>query len=267
MYRIMLVTDRPEVLAALEEISSWESLGFRPPRVCHSAESAIAALKAHHVDGLGMALGKSDEDLLMAHLTAFYPILPIYAVSDVADEMLDNIRELRKLLNRTHADFSNDNFGEGDMLQVCRHEFFRALLSEQIERRKDVVDRMRLLRSKMDAEAPCVLVDLAVPDGGEFLSGRWHYGPERLEVALRNFFGAEFHGMRMVVAVVAPDHVRLLCCPMTGVAQDVDADDSVTSLVNEHTQEAMEQARIYLDLELSLTSIRVLPNVTVLAQE
>ncbi len=105
---------------------------------------------------------------------------------------LESVTELRSLLNRTHADFSNDSFGEADMLQICRHEFFRALLSGRIASKQDVINRMRLLRSRMDLEAPCVLVDLSLPDGTEYLSGRWHYGTDRLEVALRNFFGAEF---------------------------------------------------------------------------
>ena len=191
--------------------------------------------------------------------------MPIFAVSKNVTELLESVTELRSLLNRTHADFSNDSFGEADMLQICRHEFFRALLSEQIASKQDVINRMRLLRSRMDPEAPCVLVDLSLPDGTEYLSGRWHYGTDRLEVALRNFFGAEFHGMRMVPAVVAPDHVRLLCCPMLGVAQT--EDESITSLVSEHTLESMDQARTYLDLELCLTSIRVLPSVTALAQD
>lgn len=43
--------------------------------------------------------------------------------------------------------------------------------------------------------------------------------------------------------------------------------DSITRLVNEHTMEVIDQARMYLDLELQLTSIRVLPNVTALAEE
>ena len=52
---------------------------------------------------------------------------------------------------------------------------------------------------------------------------------------------------------------------MLGVAQT--EDESITSLVSEHTLESMDQARTYLDLELRLTSIRVLPSVTALAQE
>ena len=49
MYKILLVTDRPEILDAFQAVSSWESLGFRVPRICNSAEGAIACLKAHHV--------------------------------------------------------------------------------------------------------------------------------------------------------------------------------------------------------------------------
>ena len=265
MYKILLVTDRPEILDAFQAVSSWESLGFRVPRICNSAEGAIACLKAHHVDGIGIRLDMEQEALLMGHLTAFYPILPIFAVSENAGELVESITELRSLLNRTHADFSNDNFGEADMLQVCRHEFFRDLLSERITGKKYVLNHMRLLRSRMDPQAACVMVDLSLPTGEEYLAGRWHYGPERLEVALRNFFGAELKGMRIVVAVVAPDHVRVLCCPMLGTQGE--ESDSITRLVNEHTMEVIDQARMYLDLELQLTSIRVLPNVTALAEE
>ena len=191
MYKILLVTDRPEILDAFQAVSSWESLGFRVPRICNSAEGAIACLKAHHVDGIGIRLDMEQEALLMGHLTAFYPILPIFAVSENAGELVESITELRSLLNRTHADFSNDNFGEADMLQVCRHEFFRDLLSERITGKKYVLNHMRLLRSRMDPQAACVMVDLSLPTGEEYLAGRWHYGPESLEVALRNFFGAE----------------------------------------------------------------------------
>lgn len=34
MYKILLVTDRPEILDAFQAVSSWESLGFRVPRIC-----------------------------------------------------------------------------------------------------------------------------------------------------------------------------------------------------------------------------------------
>ena len=265
MYKILLVTDRPEILDAFQAVSSWESLGFRTPRICNSAESAIACLKAHHVDGVGIRLDMEQEALLMGHLTAFYPILPVFAVSEDSGELMGSIAELRSLLNRTHADFSNDNFGEADMLQVCRHEFFRDLLSERVTGKNYVLNHMRLLRSRMDPQAACVIADLFLPQGEEYLSGRWHYGSERLEVALRNFFGAELHGMRIVVAVVAPDHIRVLCCPMMGTQSE--ESESITRLVSEHTREVIAQARIYLDLELQLVSIRVLPSVTALAEE
>ena len=71
MYKILLVTDRPEVLDAFAGVNTWETLGFRAPRICNSAESAISCLKAHHVDGIGIALEKQEEALLNAHLMAF----------------------------------------------------------------------------------------------------------------------------------------------------------------------------------------------------
>ena len=46
-----------------------------------------------------------------------------------------------------------------------------------------------------------------------FLTERWHYGGERLETALRNFFGREHGHMLLRVAVVSPQEVRVLCYP------------------------------------------------------
>ena len=263
MYKLLLATDRPEIMNAFGAVSSWESLGFKAPRMVSSAQGAIESLKRHHADGIAYALSDRDEKLLGACLAEDYPLLPIFEAGRTQAEVVNAVCELRALLNRTHADFSNDSFGEADMMQLCRHEFFRALLGGMITDQSAVMRRMRLLRSRMDPTRSCVVVELTMPEGDSYLKGRWHYGTERLEVALRNFFGVELNGMRMLVSVLPDERIFLLACPMLGESSE--QEDSMTGLVSSHAQECIGLVSEYLGLNLSIAGIRVLPNLSSLA--
>lgn len=264
MYKLLLATNRQETLDAFQGIPSWESMGFRKPRIVAGAQEAIEALQNHHVDAVAFDLHAEEDAQLMAFLAEHYPILPIFEACRKTTGLVSAIKELRGLLNRTHADFSNDDFGEKDMLQICRHDFLRGLLGGQVKTKKDVEVHLRLLRSKMDPHKPCVVLDMATRPEDGFLSGRWHYGFERLEVALRNFFGVELEGMRIVPSVLPDETIRLLCCPMLGAQVET---DSITALVTQHAEGAMAHVREYLDLDLQITNIHVLPMLTSLARE
>lgn len=264
MYKLLLATSRPETLDAFNGIPSWEAMGFRKPRIVAGAQEAMEALENYHVDAIAFDLPAEEDAQLMAYLTEHEPILPIFEACRKTTGLVTAVKELRGLLNRTHADFSNDDFGEKDMLQLCRHDFLRSLLGGQVKTRKDVEVHLRLLRSKMDPHKPCVVLDMAACAGDDFLSGRWHYGSERLEVALRNFFGVELDGMRIVASVMQDETIRLLCCPMLGAQVET---DSITALVTQHAEGAMEHVREYLDLDLHITNIHVLPMLTMLARE
>lgn len=265
MYKLLLVTDRPEVMEAYNAVGSWESLGFRAPRMVSTAQAAAESLKKHHADGIAYALNDAEEAALTRTLMTDHPLLPIIPVGRNEGEITSAVVELRSLLNRTHADFSDDSFGEADMMQICRHEFFRNLIGGNVATRADVMRRMKMLRSRMRYDRPCVLVSLEMPEGENFLRGRWHYGSERLEVALRNIFGVELNGMRMLVSVLPDERVFLLACPMLG--EEIAEDDSMTGIVTDHAQESIEHVREYLDLHLNITGIRVLPALTALARE
>lgn len=263
MYKLLLVTDRAEIMDAFAAVKSWESLGFREPRTTSSFNGAVASLKANHADAIVIALPEAEEAALLDHLSVFYPLTPVCAAEKTSGNVEERVKELRKLLNRTHADFSNDDFGEADMMQLCRHEFFRALLGGKIAKKADVKRYMRLLRSRMAWDKPCVVLQLAEAQHSDYFHGRWHYGAERLEVALRNFFGVELEGMRMLVSVLPDERVFLLACPMLGE----EASDSMTGLVSTHAQDCMEHVREYLDLDLKIDNIRVLSALTDLANQ
>ena len=263
MYKLLLATDRAEVLEAFNAVTAWESMGFRTPRIVTSVNGAIKSLKEHHADAIAFSFGEQDEAVLMDHLDVFYPLLPIFSAEETSGALIKVLSELRTVLNRTHADFSNDNFGMADMMQICRHELFRALLQEKVEGEESVIRLLRLLRSKMDPEKPGVIVELGMPQDSDFLKGRWHYGTDRLEVALRNFFGVEVAGMRMVAAVLPDERIYLVAGAMRGTQQP----DSMTGLVTAHVQECIEHVEEYLHLDLTMKNIRVLPKLKELARK
>lgn len=113
-------------------------------------------------------------------------MLPIMAVSTKPGVIESYAVELRRLLGRINADVSNDAFSTADLLKECRHEFFRALMDGRATSEEDVLRHLRLIRSKMDPTKPCVVAELEIPADNDFLRGRWQYGSDRLEVALRN---------------------------------------------------------------------------------
>lgn len=266
MYKLLLVSDRQEVLDAYGSIRNWEMLGFKAPHIRNDFEGAKESLSKHHADGIAIAVAPEEEEKIIRYLDDFYPNVSIITASDRTDEIMRSLNELGILLNRTHADFSNDSIGEEEMLQYCRHEFFRKLMDGKIAGKTEMMRNLRLLRSRMDPEKPCITVTLDQPEGTDLLSGRWHYGPERLEVALRNFFGRELEGWRILPAVLPGDRIMMLCCPLVNVG-DVKSGDSMTATVTSHTAESIAHVREYLGLELSISSIKVLPGLASLCKD
>lgn len=264
MYKLLLVTDRPEILAAFGAVTSWAGMGFRAPRIVPNAEAAMDTLTRHHVDGIAFALPQKEEAEFQAFLNENYPVLPIFEAGKTHPEVMRALTGLRTVLNRLHADYSNDNSDERDMLQICRHDFVRKLLSGRIRGRLEVLCNLKLLRSKMDPTRPCVVVDLRQRDPGSFLSEHLVNGIDYLEAAVRKILGAELNGMRMVVSVMPDECIKLLCCPMLGA--EVHA-DSITGLVSEHVQSSTEHLKEYLHLDLCITGIQVLPALTALAAD
>lgn len=266
MYKLLLATDKPETLAAFEAITSWEALGFRPPRVVSSAAAALESLARYHADAIAFSLPEEQERMLMDALTADYPLLPILRCSQGDSSAEARVRELAVLLGRTYADYSDDNVGVADMMQLCRHEFFRALIEGRIGTKAAVRRYLDLLRSRMDPDSGAVLLELTLPENDPFFRGRWHYGVDRLEVALRNFFGAELDGMRVLVSVLQDERIFLLCCPMLGESAAPSA-EAMMELVLQHTEESIAHVREYLDLELRVASVQVIDGLTALAAD
>jgi len=265
MYKLLLTTNDPAIQDAFAAVK-WEELGFRQPRVVSSAEEAVSSLKTNHADAIAIALPEEEDAALLSILMESNPDLPVMAVSRKSGHVERYALELRRVLNRIHADMSNTSFTAAEQLQVCRHEFFRALMDQRIPDVKTTQRMLRLLRSKMDATKPCVVAELSMPADSDFLKGRWQYGPERLELALRNIFGVEVQGLRILSCVLPGERIVLLGCPM--LFHEFEAEgNSMTGVISNHVQDCIDHVGEFMGLDLTISSIRILPALTAMAAD
>ena len=265
MYKLLLVTNHQAVRDAFAAVA-WEDIGFRVPRTAAGVEEAMASLRAYHADAIAVSLPAEEDAALYRLLMEQYPDLPVMEAPDKRGEAELRVLETRKLLVRLNADISNDNYTLSDQMMVVRHEYFRAMMDRRIPSGKDVVRMLRLVRSKMDPHRPCVVAELKMPEGSDFLRGRWHYGPERLEMALRNIFGVEVAGLRILSCVLPGDRILLLGCPMLHHELET-AEDSMTGVVSRHVQDCIDHVDEYLGIDLTIASLRVLPALTSMASD
>jgi len=265
MYKLLLTTNDPAVREAFNAVA-WENLGFKQPRMAESVEEALASLKAYHADAIAIALPKEEDSRLIKALMKAYPDLPVMEAPDKRGEVEIRTLELRKLLVRLNADISNDSYTLADQMMLCRHEYFRAMMDRRIPSGKDVERMLRLVRSKMDPHRPCVVAELQMPAGSDFLRGRWHYGPERLEMALRNIFGVEVAGLRILSCVLPGERIVLLGCPMLYHELETE-ENSMTGVVSRHVQDCIDHVDEYLGIDLTISAMHVLPALTAMASD
>ncbi len=266
MYKLLLATDRPEVLAAFGEIRDWERLGFKPPRTADSADAAEESLRAHHADAVAVALPPEEEQKLVRDMGCpHWHLRPIMRAAADSETVLKDVVELELLLSRTRADYSNDPYSDETMMLLQRHDFFRRVIAGE-ERNPERIRRyMRLLRSRMDPEKACVLLNLRLSEDGEELSDHWRYGNDRLEVAMRNIFGAELKGMRLLVSIQKDERIFLLACPM--LYRETPPEEDLVRIVTDYTRETIDHVREYLGMSLEMTGAKLYPSVTQLNAE
>ena len=181
MYKLLLVSDQQDVLDAFAGIRNWELLGFKPPHIRHDFAGTVDSLAKHHADGICIAVEPDQEEQILAYLQQQFPNVSIFEAGRTEEEVLRYLSELKILLNRIHADFYNERSNTRDVLQMCRHEFFRKVINGKIKNSADLHRNMRLLRSRMDADRPCLLIELdaymyqdATVIDGEYMNNGLH---------------------------------------------------------------------------------------------
>ena len=263
MYKLLLVTDQDEVLDAFSQIKNWELIGFKPPHIRHDYEGAKDSLAKHHADGICLAVNSDQEEQILAYLQEYYPNVSIFEAGRNEEEVLRYLNELKSLLNRIHADFYNERSNTRDVLQLCRHDFFKKVINGQINNPADLHRKMRLLRSRMDADRPCLLIEIEQSAPNDKLEGRWHYGKDRLEVALRTSFAGDLNGIHILPTIHSDGRILVLACPLHGVDTDMTV-DTMTAMLTSYTADSIKHMKEFFGLELHIIGIRVFPALTAL---
>ena len=258
MYRLLLVSDQEDVLEAFAQVNNWDYNGFAKPHIRHDPEGAKECLHKHHIDGIAMALDPAREEELIAYLWQEYPLLPIFEAGKSPEEVLEYLGELKKVLNRVHADFSSDSFDEHQMMVRARRHFFRGLLSGKQVTRKQMYRQMRLLRSRMDPDLPCIEMDLIQSALEEDrLVGRWQDSDHLLERELYQSFGGDVKGFHVLPLVTADGKVFILAGALRGQEQEED----VTAVLDQRVRDGIQHAEEYQGLHLRVQGIQVLPSL------
>ncbi|MBR5344749.1 MAG: hypothetical protein IK127_02885 [Clostridia bacterium] len=266
MFKLLLATDDPEVLQAYGEINDWERLGYRQPRTASTADEATDSLTHHHADAVIIALPPVEEKKLLHAMTCeHWHLRPILSAGRTREEILRDLVELELLLSRTHADYSNDPYNEETMMQLSRHDFFRKVIAGKEPNEEHLRHYLRLLRSRMDPDRPCLMMQFELPDDDDYLSAHWHYGPDRLETAMRNIFGAELSGVRFLVSVLDDERIFLLACPM--LEHETPDMDTLRTIVREHVEWAIRHVQEYLNIDMKILSSQEYPSLVDMAQQ
>lgn len=260
MYRLLIVTGNPNAQEMLSAMDGWEKMGFKPPRLIGSAEEAVQCLRGYHVD----AIAVDDDpalDEFCAYLDEQYPNKPLFQIARSPEAQRKVVQELYSLLTRLNADDTNDDYDPAYKLQHQRERWLRKVVSGMISTSEELSRQHRLYRCPLQLNEPCVLARLDMPDDDRFLSQRWHYGSERLETALRNFFGSAHDHMLIRVCVLSQEEVRVLCCPdgtECGVSENA---------AFEYIQETLEQIDHYLGLQMKILEVRRVPGLIAFAAD
>ena len=260
MYKLLLITDRPDIRDIYVNLDIWEEMDFRAPRIAASAAEGADILSRHYADAIAVEVSDAERDRLYDILNERYPALPVMTAGETPAEVQRNLKELKDLLIRLNADYSNDRYDPVEKMQLRRHAFFRKLIQGEFDDEGRIRRELRLLRSRMDPDRPCVVMRLDTPRREGYISEHWQYGQDRLEVAMRNIFGAELEGLRVLVSVMPDERLYLVACPMKGCK--LPDDTSVTQMVHEHTQSSIDHVREFLGMELRVGAETVLPSIT-----
>jgi len=248
VYRLLIVTENQGVNDRISAMQGWEKLGFKPPRLRATVAEAKECMQKHHIDAIAVEHAPALEELFV-FLDEQHPDLPMFQLETDEQKMFQNMQELSRLLNRLNADDSNDRYDPALNMQVQRDRWLKKLISGMVGSEEELERQMKLYRFNARPDLPCVLARIEMSDEDGFMSVRWHYGSDRLETALRNFFGQEYSHMRMYVTVVSPEEVRVLCYPSDeafGVSENIAYD---------YMQETVEQIENYLGLHMNITNV------------
>lgn len=260
MYRLLIVTGNQSVRDLFTAMEGWENLGFKPPRLRQTTQEALECMQKHQIDAIAVDDGPAFDEL-NRFVEEQCPAMLRFPIEKTPDEEWKVIRALDRMLGNLHADHYNDEYDLMGSLSHSQERLLKGIVCGLIPTEKELHDRLFMLRCREKPNVPCVLARLTMDMDDPFLTSRWHYGSERLETALRNFFGARQRDMYLHVAVISPEEVRVLCYPVTGDGTLLE------SAVRAYVEETAQQIDHYLGLHMQVAEVRLVPGLSAFAAE
>ena len=265
MYKLLLVTDREEVIDTFAKVQNLADMMMDPVTVIRDIPEAIAYLERNAVDAVGYSFRLTDPAPLHTYLMEVRPSMPIFQTHHHDNTLHDELVRVRAFLDRMRMDDSQEGMDEAQALQYLRDELMHQLLAREIPSPAELKSRLKLVRAQnISTEKPAYLFDFDMPQGELYLDGRWRYGRQRLESALRNnFIGRYADGIHYGVAMLSPRHIRLIACQDKGGSGESPQD--CERRVRDYVDDKVSRVKQYLDLELELEQFTVLGSINEIA--
>lgn len=265
MYKLLLVTDREEVIDTFAKVQNLADMMMDPVTVIRDIPEAIAYLERNAVDAVGYSFRLTDPAPLHTYLMDVRPSMPIFQTHHHDNTLHDELVRVRAFLDRMRMDDSQEGMDEAQALQYLRDELMHQLLAREIPSPAELKSRLKLVRAQnISTEKPAYLFDFDMPQGELYLDGRWRYGRQRLESALRNnFIGRYADGIHYGVAMLSPRHIRLIACQEKGGKDESPQD--CERRVRDYVEDKVSRIKQYLDLELELEQFTVLGSINEIA--
>lgn len=266
MYRLLVVTNEPQVLDKLNASTDWASLNFKPPMIVDTADSAIAIMETKRVDCMAYLLDSDEARKLSNYLNNIRPSLPIFEIRRRLEAQVAILHDMRHVLDRLHADATDEVYDEHAIMSILRDELTHDLLAGEISNHRELRARLEMLRSHLSLTKQCLLYEFDLPQGEVYLNFQWHYGSERLEKALRNnFFGRYYEDLYYQVAALTPRNIRLIVCQRDD--RETEPEDSLVERSDKHVDKVLDDIKEYLGLDMVITQRLVLPSLCALTQQ
>ena len=265
MYKLLLVTDREEVIDTFAKVHNLADMMMDPVTVIRDIPEAIAYLERNAVDAVGYSFRLTDPAPLHTYLMDVRPSMPIFQTHHHDNTLRDELVRVRAFLDRMRMDDSQEGMDEAQALQYLRDELMHQLLAREIPSPAELKSRLKLVRAQnISTDKPAFLFDFDMPQGELYLDGRWRYGRQRLESALRNnFIGRYADGIHYGVAMLSPRHIRLIACQDKGGSDENPKD--CERRVRAYVDDKVARIKQYLDLELELEQFTVLSSINEIA--
>ena len=252
MFNLLLVVSPDTEEHGLFSTMLSREAGFGPVCVAPDAAQARKMLTEASFDAVGAVPGTDTELAITALLDELDSPIPLFPLR--ADSAPEIIRDLKHLLNRLHVDYLDQPLPQKEMVRVVLSELVHNLLTGSLKDPGVLPRWFQMLRAQNLLDVPCRVWELSIPQGDGYLSGRWHYGTQRLENALcRSFFANNDQDALYQLAFVDSSAARLIAIPQVP-APNLQRTERMIHL-------SIEQIKDYLDLDIIISDAETVPSL------